>query len=85
MVRLTVVPVIPLAWSDATNTATLAISASVMSRRPWVLLASNCCHCSHVIPVALARGSNAFLIVRVSRRSWDTPRGWSRRKKSEKG
>ena len=40
MVKLTVVPVIPLALSEAMKTATLAISASVMSRRAWVLLAS---------------------------------------------
>jgi hypothetical protein len=33
MVRLTVVPVIPLALSEAMNTAALAISASVISRR----------------------------------------------------
>ena len=44
MVRLMIVPVSPLALSDATKAATLAISSSLMSRRGWVLLASNCCH-----------------------------------------
>jgi hypothetical protein len=58
MVKLTVVPVIPLALSEAMKTAMFAISSSVMSRRGWVLLASNSCHCSQVIPEALARGSN---------------------------
>jgi GntR family transcriptional regulator/MocR family aminotransferase len=33
MVKLTIVPVIPLALSEAMKTATLAISASVISRR----------------------------------------------------
>ena len=66
MVRLTVVPVIPLALSDAMTTAMFAISSSAMSRRGWVLLARNSCHCSHVIPDALARGSKASLMVRVS-------------------
>jgi hypothetical protein len=42
-----------------------AISSSVMSRRGWVLLARDSCHCSQVIPVALARGSKLSLIVRV--------------------
>ena len=37
MVRLTVVPVIPLALSDASITAIFAISSSVMSRRGCVL------------------------------------------------
>ena len=66
MVKLTVVPVIPLALSEAMKTATFAISSSVMSRRGWVLLASSSCHCSQVIPDALARGSKASLIVPVS-------------------
>ena len=66
MVKLTVVPVIPLASSEAMKTATSAISASVISRRGCVLLASISCHCSQVIPDALARGSKAFLIVPVS-------------------
>jgi hypothetical protein len=40
MVRLTVVPVIPLAWSDAMNTAMLATSSTAMTRfengvLPW--------------------------------------------------
>ena len=35
MVRLTVVPVIPLALSDAMKTAMFAISSSVMTRRGW--------------------------------------------------
>ncbi len=39
MLKLTLVPVIPLALSEAMKTATLAISASVISRRGWVLLA----------------------------------------------
>jgi hypothetical protein len=46
MVKLTVVPVIPLAFVGS--------SASVMSRHGWVLLASSSCHCSQVIPIALA-------------------------------
>jgi hypothetical protein len=50
MVKLTVVPVISLALSEATKTATLAISSSVMTRRAWVVLASNSCHCSQVMP-----------------------------------
>ena len=66
MVKLTVVQVIPLALSEAMKTAMLAISSSVMSRRAWVLLARNSCHCSQVIPDALARGSKASLIVGVS-------------------
>ena len=37
MVKLTVVPVIPLALSEAMKTATLATSASVMTRRGWVV------------------------------------------------
>src|SRR5215217_5296737 len=37
MVKLTVVPVIPLALSEAMKAATFAISASVMSRRGCVL------------------------------------------------
>jgi hypothetical protein len=39
MVRLTVVPVIPLAWPDATKAATLATSSRAMTRRGWVSLA----------------------------------------------
>ena len=66
MVKLTVVPVIPLALSEAMKTATLAISASVISRRGWFLLASNSCHSSQVSPDVLARGSKASLIVLVS-------------------
>ncbi len=66
MVRLTIVPVIALALSEAMKTATLAISSSVMSRRGWVRLASNACHCSQVIPDPSARGSKASLIVGVS-------------------
>jgi hypothetical protein len=57
MVKLTIVPVIPLPLSDATNTATFAISSSVMSRRGWVLLASSSWNCSQVIPDLLARDS----------------------------
>ena len=37
MVRLTVVPVIPLALSEAMKTAMFAISSSVMTRRGWVV------------------------------------------------
>jgi hypothetical protein len=55
MVKLTVVPVIPLALSEAMKTATSAISSSVISRRGWVLLASNSRHYSQVMPDALAR------------------------------
>ena len=65
MVRLTVVPVMPAARSDAKNTAAFAISSSVMRRRGCVLLARNSCHCSQVMPDALARGSYASRIVRV--------------------
>ena len=54
MVKLTVVPVIPLALSEAMKIAMFAISASVESRRVWVLLASNSWNCSQVIPDALA-------------------------------
>src|SRR5437867_3214693 len=54
MVRLTIVPVIPLALSEAMKTAMLASSASVESRRVWVLLALNSWNCSQVIPDALA-------------------------------
>src|SRR5512133_863995 len=50
MVRLTVVPVIPLALSEAMKTARFAISSSVMSRRAWVLLE---------VGVALAGGAGA--------------------------
>jgi hypothetical protein len=53
MVRLTLVPVITLALSDAMKTATLATSSSVMRRRAWVLLATNSCHCSHATLVPL--------------------------------
>ena len=66
MVKLMVVPVIPLALSEATKTATLAISSSVISRLGWVLPASSSCHCYQDIPDALARGSKASLIVPVS-------------------
>src|SRR5215208_3700103 len=59
MVRLTVVPVIPLASSEAMKAATFAISSSVMSRRGWVLLASISCHCSQVSPDASSRYRNA--------------------------
>lgn len=39
------------AWpAGATKTATFAISASVMSRRGWALLAIRSYHCAHVIP-----------------------------------
>ena len=41
MVKLTVIPVIPLALSEAMNTPTLAISSSVISRRGWVEGASS--------------------------------------------
>jgi len=55
MVRLTVVPVIPLSLSEARKTAMFAASSSVMSRREWVLLASASWNCSQVIPDILAR------------------------------
>ena len=54
MLRLTLVPVIPLALSDAMKTAMLATSSSVMRRRVWVLLATNSCHCSHATLVPFA-------------------------------
>ena len=37
-----------------------------MSRRAWVRLASCSCHCSHVMPVAAARGANASRMVLLS-------------------
>jgi hypothetical protein len=52
MLRLTVVPVIPLAWPDATKTGMLATSASAESRCVWVLLASASWNCSQVMPDA---------------------------------
>ena len=55
MARLTVVPVIPLALSDARKTATFAVSSSVMTRRGWVVLARNPSNCAQVMPDALAR------------------------------
>src|SRR5207253_1325830 len=54
MLKLTIVPVIPLALSEAMKTATLAISASVESRRVWVLFASNSWNWSQLTPDALA-------------------------------
>ncbi len=54
MARLTVVPVIPLALSEAMNTATSATSASVMTRRGWVVLASCVWNSSQVIPDPLS-------------------------------
>lgn len=39
MVRLTVVPIIALALSEATKAATLAVSASVMTRLGWLMSA----------------------------------------------
>jgi hypothetical protein len=39
MLRFTTAPVIPLARSEAMKTARFAISARVVSRRVWVLLA----------------------------------------------
>ena len=52
-----VVPVNPLAFSEAAKPATFAIFSSVMSCCECVLLASIACHCSQVIPDDLARGS----------------------------
>ena len=49
------VPVIPVALSEAMKAATSATSASVMSLRVWVLLASPSCHCSKVITFAALR------------------------------
>src|SRR6266508_4465451 len=46
--------------------ATFAISASVESRRVWVLLAPNSWNCSQVIPDALAYSSKLSLILPVS-------------------
>jgi hypothetical protein len=66
MVRLTVVPVIPLAWSEAKKAAAFAVSARVEPRRAWVLLANVACHCSQVTPNAVARASKASLSVLVS-------------------
>ena len=52
MVRLTVVPVIPLALSDARKTAAFAVSSSVMTRRGWVVLARNPSNCAQVMALA---------------------------------
>ena len=62
MVKLTVVPVIPLALSEAMKAATSAVSASAMSRRGWVLLASSSWNCPHVMPNDLARASKKRLL-----------------------
>jgi hypothetical protein len=51
MVKLTVVPVIPLALSEAMKTGMFAISSSVESRRVWVLLALNSWNCSRSFPM----------------------------------
>src|SRR6266550_7936791 len=66
MDRLTVVPVIPLALSDAMKTAMLATSRSAMTRRVWVVLAKYPVNCSQVVPDALARISASSRIVLVS-------------------
>jgi hypothetical protein len=54
MVRLTVVPAIPLALSDAMKTAMLASSSSAMTRRVCAVLAKNPVNCSQVRPDVLA-------------------------------
>src|SRR5262245_43611688 len=66
MARLTVVPVIPLALSEARKTAVSASSASVESRRVCVLLASASVNCSQVMPDASAYTPKASLILAVS-------------------
>ena len=54
MVKLTVVPVIPLALSEAMKTAMFATSSSVMTRRGWVVPARYPWNCSQVMPAAFA-------------------------------
>jgi hypothetical protein len=54
MLKLTTVPVSALASSEAMKTATLANSASVVSRRMWVLPAIISWNCSRETPHALA-------------------------------
>ena len=49
------VPVNPLARSEAVNAAALATSASVVKRRVWVRLARPSCHCSQVMVLAALR------------------------------
>jgi len=66
MVKLTVVPVIPLASSEAMKAATLAISTSVMTRRGWVVPARYPWNYSQVMPNALALASKTSFIVLVS-------------------
>ena len=56
MVRFTMVPVTPLALSEAMKTATSAISARVINRRGWVRLASSSCHCSQIKPEDFGAG-----------------------------
>ncbi len=58
MVRLTVVPVSPLALPDATKTATSAISPSVMTRRGWVVRPPAAQFASG--PVSIPEGSAAW-------------------------
>jgi hypothetical protein len=53
MLKLTTVPVIALASSEAMKAAVLAISARVVSRRVWALPAIRSWNCSHEIPQAL--------------------------------
>jgi RNA polymerase sigma-70 factor (ECF subfamily) len=59
---LTVVPVIPLALLEAMKTAAFAISSSVISRRGWVLLASNSCRCYRVPTGGIRHGTGLFVL-----------------------
>ena len=60
------VPVIPLARSEAMKAATLAISLSVESRFPWLRAAINSRNCSHVMPHAFAWSAKTSWIVSLS-------------------
>src|SRR5215468_6210180 len=64
--RLTTVPDIALAWSDATNTATLASSASVVKRLRCVMLSIRARYAARVMLAALANFSKFSRIVPVS-------------------
>src|SRR5262245_43478745 len=64
--RLTTVPVIPLAWSDATNAATLASSSSVVRRLRCVPLSIRARYSAGVTPAAVANFLKFSRIVAVS-------------------
>src|SRR5262249_20533505 len=64
--RLTTVPVIPLAWSDATKAAALASSSSVVRRLRCVPLSIRARYSAAVMPAAVANFSKFSRIVAVS-------------------